>query len=108
MAKDTKEKWLLIITDKDNEDVVFDNVSAKPSKYKSDGNVRIFMFYGTKERIDAMYAKLKSLNPEYPSRELFVLQIGKIWDKDKLDKVLEAAFGDKWEQYMIPPRRNNK
>ena len=93
MAKDIEENWLLIITDKDNEDVVFDNVSSKPSKYKIKGNARIFMFYGMKERIDAMYQKLKSVNAER-GHEAVMLQVGEMQDKDRLNELLKAAFGD--------------
>jgi len=87
------EKWLLIITDKDNEDVVFDNISVKPSKYESDGNARFFMFYGTKERIDALYAKLKSVNGEH-ELDLFV---GETWEKDMpggLNEILKVALNE--------------
>lgn len=100
-----KEKWLLVITDKDNEDVVFDNVSSKPSKYKSEGNARFFLFEGTK--IDEIYGKLKSVKSEHE----LGLFVGEMQDKDMpggLNEVLKAAFGDEWKQYMIPSRRNNK
>jgi hypothetical protein len=101
-----KEKWLLAITDKDNEDVVFNNVFIKPDLLNSDGNARIFMFYGMKEKIDAMYQKLKWIEG---AKELS-LHVGEMREKDKpggLNQVLKAAFGDKWEQYTIH-RRNNK
>jgi hypothetical protein len=82
-------KWLLVITDKDNEDVVFDNVSAKP-KYKIRGNARIFRFEGTKEKIDEMYSKLKSADGKH-GLDLFV---GEMRDKDRMDEILKTAFGD--------------
>jgi hypothetical protein len=82
-------KWLLVITDKDNEDVVFDNVSAKP-KYEIRSNARIFRFTGTKEKIDEMYAKLKSVNGEQ-KLDLFV---GEMQDKERMDEILKTAFED--------------
>lgn len=101
------EKWLVIVTDKDHEQIVFDSTSLKSSLSKIQGNARIFVLYGTREEIDAMYQKLKWIEG---AKELS-LHVGEMRDKDSpggLNEVLKAAFGDKWKQYMIPSRRNNK
>lgn len=95
MVEDRNEKWLLVITDKDHEYVVFNNTSLKPSLSKIRGNARIFMFYGIREEIDAVYGKLESANR---GQELVSLFVGEVWEKDMpggLNEVLKAAFGDK-------------
>ena len=95
MVKNKNEKWLLVVTDKDHEYVVFNNTFLKPSLSKIKENAKILMFYGMEEEIDTLYGKLKSANRE---QELVSLFVGEVWEKDMpggLNEVLKAAFGDK-------------
>lgn len=89
--KDKHEKWLLAITDKGHEQLVFNNISLKPSITKIEGNVKILIFHDSKEEIDKLYQKLRPFEREDRSISLFV---GTMWEQNMpggLNEILKSV-----------------
>jgi len=87
------EKWFLIITDKDHEQVVERNIFIKPSVIRIEKNVKIFVFYDTKGEIDKLYGKLESIE----RKQELSLFVGDMLAKDMpggLNEILDGLRTD--------------